>query len=143
MFAAGEAWTEEYVVVVSDDVQRDEVSTAELRRMYLFRSRFWGANRPVQLLLTEPNMQDDSFLLSEILAMDHPSFRRLIIEKMYQGVLDLAPKIVASDELAIDFVRAGSGLMAIVSAEAAEEGPVKVLSVDGAPPGSEDYPLRR
>lgn len=92
------------------------------------------------ILLSENGMEPGSFLLSHVYQVsDKASLRRLILEKLYQGQIDLAPKIVATDELAIRFVAAGRGLLAVVRADRLDGDGVRVLSLDGKLPGSPGY----
>lgn len=139
-----EAAVVEYAVIVSPDVPVSDLTTDELRRLFQFRRRYWRPGSPVIVLLSESGMGQGSFLLTEIYQLrDQSSLRRFILEKLYQGQIDLAPKIVASDEVAIRFVAAGRGLIAVVRANQVGDAGVKVLSLDGMLPGSTGYPGRR
>jgi len=130
----------EYAVIASPDVSISNLSMDDLRRFFRFNRRYWRPGSPVTILLSEAGMEPGSFLLSQIYQVsDKTSLRRLILEKLYQGQIDLAPKIVASDELAIQFVAAGRGLLAVVRADRLEGTGVKVLSLDGKLPGSPGY----
>jgi hypothetical protein len=132
-----------YVVVVSPDVQVSNLEIDELLRIFRFEQRFWRAGRPLTLLYSEENLASGSFLLDHVYRTDYTSVRRVITERLYSGEIDLAPKVVSTDETAVAFVAAGSGLIAVVRADAIGDNPVKVLTVGGMAPGSADYPLRR
>ena len=56
------------------------------------------------------------------------------------GVAGLLQSSTATALLAVSF--AGSGLIAVVRADAVGESSVKVLTVGGRAPGSADYPLQ-
>lgn len=134
----------EYAVIASPDVSLSALSMDDLRRFFQFRRKFWKPGSPVMILLSESGMAPDSFLLAQVYQLhDKASLRRLILEKLYQGQIDLAPKIVASDELAIRFVAAGRGLLAVVRADQVGDSGVKVLALDGKLPGSPGYTGRR
>lgn len=132
-----------YVVVVSPDVEMSNLGTDELRRIYRFEQRFWRAGRRLTLLYSEENLESGSIVLDHVYRTDYGAVRRLIMEKLYSGDIGLAPKVVSTDEIAVAFVAAGRGLIAVVRADAVGEKPVQVLTVDGNAPGSADYPLRR
>ena len=134
---------ETHVVVVSPDVPVSNIEIDDLRRIFQFKRRFWRAGRRLTLLYSEENLTSGSFLLDRIYGMDYSSVRRMILERLYSGDIDLAPKVVASDETAVAFVASGSGLIAVVRVDAVGEEPVKVLTVGGMKPDSADYPLRR
>lgn len=133
-----------YAVVVSPDVPISDVTLVELRRLFLFRKRFWEAGRRVTILLSETALEEPSYLLEEVYRVDDlRSLRRLILEKLYQEEIDLAPKIVASDGVALSFVASGKGLVTLVRADAVGDAKVKTLSIDGLLPDAEGYPARR
>jgi len=137
--AEGEA----YAVIVSRDVPVSNIEFDELRRIFRFKQHFWRTGQRVILLYSEDNLDPGSFLLDRVYDADYGSVRRLILEKLYSGEIDLAPKVVATDETAVAFVASGSGLIAVVRADAVDEESVKVLTVGGSAPGAADYPLRR
>ena len=137
--AEGEA----YAVVISQDVKVSNIEFDELRRIFRFQQHFWHAGRRATLLYSEENLDPGSFLLDRVYAADYGSVRRLILEKLYSGEIDLAPKVVATDETAVAFVASGSGLIAVVRADAVGAESVKVLTVGGSALGSADYTLRR
>jgi hypothetical protein len=134
---------EEFVVIASPDVPLSGLSLEQLRRVFLFREKYWKPGLPVTVLLTENGLEPGSFLLEHIYRMDYASLRRLIVEKLYQEEIDYAPRVVASDELAVALAASGRGAIAIVRAKAAEGARVKILAVDGLRPGSPGYALRR
>jgi len=130
----------EFAIVASPDVTVADLSLDELRRLFGFSRKYWTASSPVTILLSEESMEPGSFVLEKVYQLpDKASLRRLILEKLYQGQIDLAPKIVGSDELAIRFVAAGRGLLAVVRADAVDGAGVKILALDGKLPGSPGY----
>ena len=132
-----------YAVVASVDVPVKSLSIEDLRRLFLFRERYWKPGLPAKIILSEEGLEPNSYLLSQIYGRDYPSLRRLIIEKLYQEEIDLAPKVVASDELAVVFVASGRGLIALVHASAARGTNAKLVAIDGLLPGMPGYGLRR
>jgi len=134
---------EEYAVIVSPDVPVAGLTLAQVRRMFLFTERYWKSGTPVRVLLSDDGLVSGSFLLETIYQMDPQRLRRYIIEKLYQQEIDLAPKVVGNDDLAVKFVASGSRLIAIVRAEAVKGEQARVLPVDGALPGSPGYALRK
>lgn len=140
---AAAAAPEDYAVIVSPDVAVSNLDFDRLRRLFLFREKFWEPGRSVTVLLSEDGLQTGSFLVERIYRMDYPSLKRYIFQKLYQQEIDLAPKVVASDEIAVNFVAAGRGLIALVRFSAVRGQSVKMVSVNGRLPGAEGYVLRR
>jgi hypothetical protein len=134
---------EAYLVVVSPDVTITDISLDDLRRIFLFKQRFWRPNLPITLLYSESSLKADSMLLQRVYLMEQPLLKRLILQRLYSGEIDLAPKVVATDEAVASFVGSGQGLIAVIRADAVGNGPARVLTIDGKSPASADYPLRR
>jgi len=134
---------EDYVVVVSPDVPVSDLSLDELRRLFVFRQKFWTASLPVTVLYSDEGLAPGSFLLDRIYRLEHRSLKRLILEKLYSGEIDLAPKVVSTDKAIVDFVGAGQGLIGLVRADVVAGDSVKILTIEGKAPDAEDYPLRR
>lgn len=134
---------EEYAVVVSFDVPVDNLSFDDLRQIFLFRKRYWRTSRPVTILFFASQLETGTFLLDEVYRMDYASMRLAILQKLYSADLDLAPKVVANEKVAVQFVGSGKGLISVVPWSAVKEEEVKVLSIDGKQPGEEGYRLRR
>lgn len=137
------AAAEDWVVVVSADVPATDVSLDHLRRMFLFRERYWKPGLPVTVILSGDDLDAGSFVLQKIYRMDYAALRRMIFEKLYQQEIDLPPKVVASDDIAVAIVASGRGLISVVRASSPRAGDLRVLSVDGIQPGGEGYALRR
>lgn len=135
--------SEEYAIVVSPDVTVNSMSLERVRRLFLFREKYWKPGHPVKLIFSEGSVEPRSFLLERIYRMDYSSLRRFIVEKLYQEEIDLAPKVVVSDEMAAAFVSSGRGLTALVRATAAREANAKIVAIDGILPGAPGYALRR
>ena len=134
---------EDYLVVISPDVPMSNLSLDQVRRIFLFREKYWKAGLQATIIISDEGLEPGSLLLKKIYRMDHTALRRLILEKLYQGEIDLAPKVVASDRVAVDFVAAGHGLITLVRASVVQGKSVKILSVDGLSVGAAGYALRR
>jgi len=142
-WAEAPAVVEEYAVVVSPDVDVKSMDLERVRRLFLLRERYWRPGRSVKLIFSEDSVEPRSFLLERIYRMNYSGLRRLIVEKLYQEEIDLAPKVVASDEVAVAFVASGRGLIALVRTTATTGAGAKVVAIDGVLPGMPGYALRR
>src|SRR5947208_1822977 len=91
--AAGATLARQYAVVVSPDVDVRTLTVSELRRIFLFERRFWKSGRPVIPLMPASGARSRRYLLAGICGTDEGQFRQMVLEKMYRGELDLAPKV--------------------------------------------------
>lgn len=135
---------ERFAIVASPDVPVQDLSLDELRSIFMFRKHHWSPGRPVTVVFGDEFLNSDSALLEMIYGMDYPSLRRMILEKLYQGELDLPPKVVATDRAVIAYVANGRGLLGWVHASALSpqpDGSFKVLTIGGKAYGDPGYPL--
>jgi hypothetical protein len=139
--AAGASVAADFAVVVSPDVELTSCSSAELRHLFGLERQFWKAGRPVVVLLPEAGSHTHAFLLRRVYRTDEDGLKRLMLEKLYRGEIDLAPKVVGSDREALSFVASSRGLIALVPASLVDGADVRVLRIDGKLPGASGYPL--
>lgn len=128
-------------VVASLDVPVNDLSLVELRRLCLFERRFWKPGHPATVLYPPMGSPARAALLRRLCRTNERGLRHMLLEKMYRGELDLAPKVTRTDKEAVAFVASGRGVLALVSAAFASGASVKVLRVDGRRPGEPGYPL--
>jgi hypothetical protein len=140
---AGGADEERYAVVVSPDVQVRDLTVDDLRRVFTFHRRYWSLGRPIRVILPETDLEPGSFLLDRIYGMDYDSLRRMIVDDLDRGTIDLAPRVVASDTVALDYVEAGHGMVTLVRCDALEGRHLHTLTIDGSPPAGTAYALKR
>jgi hypothetical protein len=142
VLVATSATAEEYAVIVSPDVAVEDVTTDELNQIFRMEKLFWTAGKRIKVLLSEGDLENDSFLLTRIYRTDYSGLRRLILDRVYRGEIDLPPKVVADGSTPV-YVARGSGVIAVVPASDTNNASVKVLSIDGKLPGADGYSLRR
>lgn len=141
--AVAPALAEDYAVVVSPGVVIEDISLEGIRDIFAFRRRFWSPTQSITILYSSESLEKKSVMLRQIYGKDIVGLRRLILENINRGDLDFAPKVVATDQIAVQFVAAGEGLIALVRRSSADVPGLKILSVDGKKPGHPQYPLRR
>lgn len=132
---------EVFVVVVNRDAPVSDLSFLEVRRLFKMERRFWKTGKRVDILLPGSRTRARNFLLEKICGMDESEYKQLILLKLYQGEIDLAPKTIGSDREILLYVSEVDVLAGLVPAEVAKDAPVKVLRVDGKLPGEGGYPL--
>ena len=128
-------------VVVHPDVAIDNLSLADLRRIWLGDREFWPSGERITLLIRAPVAQERDAVVSRLCRMTEAQFRQHWIAKVFRNESPSGPKIVYSAESALEQVGRVPGAIAFVPAASAGTG-VKVVRVDGRRPGENGYPLR-
>jgi ABC-type phosphate transport system substrate-binding protein len=128
-------------VVLHPGVPVDDLSLAQVRRIFLGDQQFWSSDLRVTLLIRAPIARERDVILKIIYQMSEAQFRRYWIAKVFRAEVPLSPKIVYSNEMATELVGSIAGSIAFVDAAQVPEG-LKILKIDGYLPGERGYPLR-
>ena len=128
-------------VVVNDETPVEDLSLAEVRRVFLGERQYWNAKLPVVLLIRAPVARERDVVLRVIYQMTETQFKQYWVAKIFRAEVTGPPKIVYSNDLQYELVSAMPGAIAFVDARNTHPG-VKVVRVDGMLPGDKNYPLR-
>ncbi|HUF48702.1 MAG TPA: hypothetical protein VMM93_12875 [Vicinamibacterales bacterium] len=128
-------------VIVHADVAIDNLTLAELRRVWLGDREFWPSGERITLFIRAPVAAERDAVVSTLCRMTEAQFRQHWIAKVFRNESPSGPKIVYSTESAHDQVARVPGAIAFVPASAVGTG-VKVVRVDGRRPGETGYPIR-
>ncbi len=138
--AATAARASDIAIVVRPDVPVDNLSFPELRKLFLGDRQFWSSNVRVTLLVRAPGAREREVVLKNIYQMSEAQFRQYWIAKVFRAEAASGPRIVYSNEMAVDVVAGTPGAVAFVEADQVPKG-LKVLKINGLLPGARDYPL--
>jgi ABC-type phosphate transport system substrate-binding protein len=128
-------------VVVNADTPVNNLSLAEVRKIFLGDRQYWTANIPVVLLMRAPVARERDVVLKTIYQMSESRFKQYWIAKIFRAESALAPKVVYSNDMANELVTAIPGAIAFIDSRDVKPG-TKVVRVDGLLPGDAGYPLR-
>jgi hypothetical protein len=128
-------------IVVRPDVPVDNLTFADLRRVLLGDRQFWSSNLKVTLLVRAPGARERDVMLKEVYQMSEAQFRQYWIAKVFRAEAQSGPRIVYSNEMAVELALAVPGAVAFMDASQVPKG-LKVLKINGALPGDKSYPLR-
>ena len=128
-------------IVVHPDVPLNDLSLAEVRKIFMGDRQFWTPNLRVTLLIRAPVARERDVVLKIIYRMTEADFRRYWISKVFRAEAVSGPKIVYSNEMTTDLVTSLPGSIAFVDASQVPKN-VKVLRTNGLMPGDPGYPLR-
>lgn len=135
------AQAEDLAVIVHPDVPEEDLSLGQIRTLLLGERQYWKPDLRVTLLIRAPVARERDIVLKRIYRMNEGQFRRYWIGKVFRAETVSGPKIVYSNEMAVNLVAAVPGSITFVAAGAVPGG-VKVLKVDGKLPGQPGYTLR-
>jgi len=128
-------------IVVGPNVPVDNLSFADLRRLMLGDRQYWTSNLRVTLMVRAPVARERDVVLKTIYQMSEAQFRQYWIAKVFRAEASSAPRIVYSNEMAVELTGTIPGAVAFVAADQVPKG-LKVLKIDGLSPGDRGYPLR-
>jgi hypothetical protein len=133
--------TNDVAIVVRHDVPVENLTFAEVRRLFMGERQFWDPGLRVTLLVRAPVARERAVILSKVYEMTEAQFRQYWIAKVFRAASATGPKIVYTNEMAVELVGAIPGAVAFVDSNRVPPG-LKVLKVDGVSPGGKGYPLR-
>ncbi|HUL74052.1 MAG TPA: hypothetical protein VLT86_13180 [Vicinamibacterales bacterium] len=128
-------------VVVHPDVPVDNLTFAELRRVLLGDREFWSSGVRVTLLIRAPVARERDVVVKGVCEMTEAQFRQHWIAKVFRNETPTGPKIVYSNEMAIDQVMRTPGAITFIEATNVTKG-MKVLKIDGLVPGQAGYKVK-
>ncbi len=127
-------------VVVHADVALDNLTLADLRRVTLGDREFWPGSARITLLVRAPIAHERDVVLKTICQMTEAQFRQHWIAKVFRADTAVAPKIVYSNEMAVDLVNRIPGAITFIDVSQMNSR-LKVVRIDGRLPGEKGYPL--
>lgn len=128
-------------IVVRPDVPIANLAFAELRRLMLGDRQYWSSNLKVTLLVRAPVARERDVVLKTIYQMSEAQFRQYWIAKVFRAEAAAAPRIVYSNDMAVDIATQIPGAVAFVDAGHVPNG-LKVLKINGLLPREAGYPLQ-
>ena len=128
-------------VVVGQETPVNTLSFAEARKLVMGDRQYWSSSLRVTLLIHAPSAREREVVLKTIYGMSEAQFRQYWISKVFRLEATAGPKIVYSNEMAIELVGAIPGAVGFVDAANVPKG-LKVIRIDGLLPGDKGYCLR-
>jgi phosphate transport system substrate-binding protein len=132
---------EDLAIIVNRSNPIDNLSVAELRKLFLAQQTHWSDRRRVTLVMLQPGQPEREFVLRVIYRMTESSLDRYFLHAQYTGEIESMPKLLASAAGARKFIVNVPGAIGYVRLSEVD-GSVKVVKVDGHMPGESGYPLK-
>jgi ABC-type phosphate transport system substrate-binding protein len=128
-------------VIAHPQVPVDELSLAELRRVFLGQRPVWSSELMITLLTPPRGSPEREVLLHTIYQQrSETQYQQYWINRLFADGAPVAPKGTGSQAMSASLVREIPGAIALVSSDRIPQG-VKVLRIDGKLPGESGYPL--
>jgi len=133
--------TEPLAIVVNRSNPVDEVSFAELRRIFLGNRSHWANGRRITLVMREPGEPERGTILRDVCGMTEDQLKNHFLHGLFTGEILVSPKILSSPTGVRKFifnVPGAIGYLRIGDVDAS----VKVLRIDELLPEDKGYKLR-
>lgn len=119
-----------------------DVTSAQLRRIYLGEETRWSGGAKITILLLPAGREERRLLFDRLLRMSDDDYVRHWIAKVFQGEATTGPKTVSSPASMEKLVAGLPGAIGFLRAsDVTPGGPLRVLRIDGKVPGEPGYPL--
>ena len=136
------AAAEAMAVIVHPDTPVQNMSFAEMRRVFLGERQYWNAETPVVLIVRAPVAPERQVVLDRIYRMSESQFKQYWIARIFRAEATSTPKVVYSNQTINELVAAIPGAISLVRAGDALQPGVRTIKIDGLLPGEANYPLR-
>jgi ABC-type phosphate transport system substrate-binding protein len=135
------AAAETMAVIVHPDTPVQNLTFAEMRRVFLGERQYWNAETPVVLIVRAPVAPERQVVLDRIYRMSESQFKQYWIARIFRAEATSTPKVVYSNQTINELVAAIPGAISLVRADDIQPG-VRKIKIDGLLPGEANYPLR-
>jgi len=133
------AQTDDIAVVVSSGNAAANISLGDLRKMFAGAKRSWPGGQAIKLITRSPGSPERIVLL-KLLAMSEIEYKQYWTAQVFRGDADAEPLIVPSVGMQKEALSIFPGGVSLVNLRDVKPG-MKVIKVDGLPPGAAGYPL--
>ena len=132
--------TEPLVIVVNRSNPVDELSSAELRKIFLGNRSHWGNGRRITLVMREPGEPERNTILRDVCGMTEDQLKNHFLHGLYTGEILVSPKILASPVGVRKFIFNVPGAIGYLRIGDVDPS-VKVVRIDELLPEDKGYKL--
>ena len=133
--------TEPLAIVVNRSNPVDELSSAELRRIFLGNRSHWANGRRITLVMREPGEPERAIILREVCGLTEDQLKNHFLHGLYTGEILVSPKILSSAVGVRKFIFNVPGAIGYLRLEDVDA-TVKVVRIDELLPEDKGYKLR-
>jgi ABC-type phosphate transport system substrate-binding protein len=118
----------------------DNLSMAELRRIFLGERGHWSNGRRITIVMLEPGWPERAAVLSAVCQMTETEFNNHFLHGLFTGEVFVSPKTLASPEGVRKFIFNVPGAIGYLRASDVDK-TVKVIRIDERLPDDKGYKL--
>jgi len=141
--ASGAPASDALVFAVSAKPPATDLSSADVRRVYLGQTSRWKDGRRIVLAVRPANIRVGRYFFDRVMRMSDIDFSRLWLGTIFRGEAVSAPRVLSrADEVRRFLWRSPDGLAFLLASELdAQDASIRPLRIDGAAPGERSYPF--
>lgn len=129
-------------IVVNHANPVDDLTFAELRRIFTLETQKWPNGRKITVVLREKGQPERDDAIRIVCGMSPAQYNRHILYETFRGSIGSGPRSIESAGAMLRFVFNAPGAIGYVPANQVD-GTTKVLRIGGLLPADPGYPLRR
>ena len=133
--------SQDVAVIVHPKNNVDNLTMAELAKIFRGERQYWRANLPVLVLLRTPGSDEREVVLRNIFRMTESQYKQYWISRIMRAEATSPPAELYSSGMTKEGVSSIPGSIACINASDVKPG-VKVVRINGRLPGEAGYPLR-
>lgn len=128
-------------IIVNQSNPVEDLSSTELRRIFLGERSHWPNGRRITLVMMQPGEPERDTVLREVCRMSEKDFSNHFLHGLFTGEVFASPKTLATPVGVRKFVFNVPGAIGYLRASDVDAS-VKVVRIDGLLPGDRDYKIQ-
>jgi ABC-type phosphate transport system substrate-binding protein len=132
---------EPLAIVVNHTNPSDNLSMAELRKIFLGERSHWANGRRITIVMRDLGEPERRIIVRDVCGMTEDQLKFHVLHGLFTGEILVSPKILSSPEGVRKFVFNVPGAIGYLRMSDVDS-TVKVVAVDNLLPGERDYRLR-
>jgi hypothetical protein len=126
-------------VVVNSHNAIDNLSSAELRKIFSGEKRSWAGGIPIRLFVRAAGARERTMLL-KLLYMSESEYKQYWTAKVFRGEVQAEPVALFSNGMQKEALELYPGAIALMNIQDVKPG-IKIVRVEGRKPGDPGYSL--
>jgi ABC-type phosphate transport system substrate-binding protein len=119
----------------------ENLSSAELRKVFLGEQNHWSDGHRVTVVMLESGKPERQVVLTRIYRMEEKDFNAYFLHHVFTGDIHAAPTTLATPTEVLRFVSNVQGAIGYLRTSAVDES-VKVVRIDSVLPCDKEYSIR-